>query len=70
MTLQQLISKLTYLSQKDGFDPDGEVLVNLYDKNGDNTKNLSIIDADWFWADIVDPEDTKKIAVIRTQMTD
>ena len=70
MTLRQLISQLTYLSQQDGFDPDGEVLVNLYDKNGDNIKDLPITDTDWFWADIFDAEDTKKIVVIQAQMTE
>ena len=70
MTLRQLISKLTYLSQKDGFDLDGEVLVNLYDKNGGNIKDLSITDTDWVWADIFDNEDTRKIVVIQAQMTD
>jgi hypothetical protein len=70
MTLRQLISKLTYLSQKDGFDLDGEVLVNLYDKNGGNIKDLPITDTDWVWADIFDNEDTRKIVVIQAQMTD
>lgn len=70
MTLRQLINELTYLSQQEGFDPDGEVLINLYDKNGDNIKDLPISDTDWFWADIFDKEDTKKIVVIQAQMTD
>ena len=70
MKLRQLISELTYLSQQEGFDPDGEVLINLYDKNGDNIKDLPISDTDWFWADIFDKEDTKKIVVIQAQMTD
>lgn len=70
MTLRQLISELTYLSQQEGFDPDSEVLINLYDKNGDNIKDLPVADTDWLWADIFDNEDTKKIVVIQAQMTD
>ena len=70
MKLRQLISELTYLSQQDGFDPDSEVLVNLYDKNGDNIKDLPISDIDWFWADIFDSEDTQKLVVIQAQLTD
>jgi hypothetical protein len=70
MKLRQLISELTNLSQQDGFDPDGEVLISLRNKNGDNIKDLPITDTDWFWADIFDAEDTKKIVVIQAQMTD
>ena len=70
MTLRQLISELTHLSQQEGVDPNGEVLINLYDKNGDNIKDLSISDIDWFWSDIFDEEDTNKIVVIQAQMTD
>lgn len=70
MTLRQLISELTYLSQQEGVDPNGEVLINLYDKNGDNIKDLPIADTDWFWSDIFDSEDTNKIVVIQAQMTD
>lgn len=70
MTLRQLISQLTYLSQQDGFDPDSEVLVNLYDKNGDNIKDLSITDLDWYWSDPVDVTDTTKLVVIQAQMTE
>lgn len=70
MTLRQLINELTYLSQQEGFDPDSEVLVNLYDKNGNNKDLLPISDTDWVWADIFDPEDTKKNVVIQAQMTD
>ena len=70
MKLRQLISELTYLSQQDGFDTDSEVLVNLYDKNGDNIKDLPISDIDWFWADIFDSEDTQKLVVIQAQLTD
>ena len=70
MTLRQFISELTYLSQQDGFDPDGEVLINLRDKNGDNIKDLPITGTDWLWADIFDEEDTKKIVVIQAQMSD
>lgn len=70
MTLRQLINELTYLSQQEGFDPDSEVLINLYDKNGDNIKDLPVADTDWFWADIFDKEDAKKIVVIQAQMTD
>ena len=64
MTLRQLMNELTYFSQQDGFDPDGEVLINL------NDKDLPITDIDWFWANIFDTEDTKKIVVIQAQMTD
>lgn len=70
MTLRQLISELTHLSQQDGFEPDSEVLVSLYDKNGDNIKDLPVADIDWFWSDIFDAEDTKKIVAIQAQMTD
>lgn len=70
MTLRQLISELTYFSQQNGFDPDGEVLLSLYDKNGDNIKDLSITNTDWFWSDIFDLKDTKKIVAIQAQMTD
>ena len=70
MTLRQLISQLTYLSQQDGFDPDSEVLVNLYDKNGDNIKDLSITDLDWYWSDPVDVTDTTKLVVIQAQITE
>ena len=70
MTLRQLISELTYLTQQDGFDPDEEVLVNLYDKNGDNIKDLSITDLDWYWSDPVDVTDTTKLVVIQAQITE
>ena len=70
MTLRQLISKLTYLSQQDGVNLDEEVMVNLYDKNADISENLRITDTDWHWKDIFDAEDTEKIVVIQTQMTD
>ena len=70
MKLRQLINELTYLSQQEGFDPDGEVLINLRDKNGDTIKDLPITETDWLWADIFDKEDTKKIVVIQAQMTD
>ena len=70
MKLRQLINELIYLSQQEGFDPDGEVLINLRDKNGDNFKDLPITETDWFWADIFDKEDTKKIVVIQAQMTE
>jgi hypothetical protein len=70
MTLRELINELTYLSQQEGFNPDSEVMVNLYDKNGNNIKDLPITDTDWFWADIFDKEDIKKIVVIQAQMTD
>lgn len=70
MKLRQLINELTYLSQQEGFDPDGEVLINLRGKNGDTIKDLPITETDWLWADIFDKEDTKKIVVIQAQMTD
>ena len=70
MKLRQLINELIYLSQQEGFDPDGEVLISLRDKNGDNLKDLPITETDWFWADIFDAEDTKKIVVIQAQMAD
>ena len=69
MKLRQLISELTNLSQQEGFDPDSEVLINLYDKNGD-IKDLPVANIDWLWADIFDKEDNKKIVVIQAQMTD
>lgn len=70
MTLRQLISELTHLSQQEGFNPDEEVLVNLYDKNGNNIKLLPVTDTDWFWKDIFDAENAQKIVVIQAQMTD
>ena len=69
MKLRQLINELAYLSQQEGFDPDGEVLISLRDKNGNNIKDLPITETDWLWADIFDKEDTKKIVVIQAQMT-
>jgi hypothetical protein len=70
MKLRQLINELICLSQQEGFDPDGEVLISLRDKNGDNLKDLPITETDWFWADIFDKDDTKKIVVIQAQMTE
>lgn len=73
MTLRQLISELTYLSQQEGVDPNSEVMLNLYDNNGNNIKALPVSDVDWLWSDIFDKEDTKKIVeivVIEEQMTD
>ena len=70
MTLRQLISALTYFAQVEDFDLDEEVMVNLCDKNGDNIKDLPITDTDWFWSDIMDSENHKKIVVIQAQMTD
>lgn len=70
MTLRQLISTLTHFAQEEGFDLDAEVLVVLYDKNGDNIKDLPITDTDWFWHNALDLEDTKKIVGIQVQMTD
>lgn len=60
MTLRQLISALTYFTQEEDFDLDEEVLVTLCDKNGDSIKDLPITDADWFWSNALDLEDTKK----------
>ena len=70
MTLRQLISALTYFAQEEDFDLDEEVMVNLCDKNGDNIQDLPIPDTDWFWSDIMDSENHKKIVVIQAQMTD
>ena len=70
MTLRQLISALTHFAQEEDFDLDAEVLVALYDKNGDNVKDLPITDTDWFWHNALDLEDTKKIVGIQVQMTD
>ena len=70
MTLQQLISALTYFAQVEDFDLDEEVMVNLCDKNGDNIKDLPITDTDWNWKDFFDSEKRKKIVAIYTQMTD
>ena len=70
MTLQQLISALTYFAEVEEFDIDEEVVVNLCDKNGDNIAELPITDTDWNWKDFFDSEKRKKIVVIHTQMTD
>ena len=70
MTLRQLISTLTHYAQEEDFDLDAEVLVALYDKNGDGIKDLPITDTDWFWSNALDLEDTKKIVGIQVQMTD
>lgn len=70
MTLRQLISALTHFAQEEDFDLDAEVFVALYDKNGDNIKDLPITDTDWFWHNALDLEDTKKIVGIQVQMTD
>ena len=70
MTLRQLISALTYFAEVEDFDLDEEVIVNLCDKNGDNTTELPITDTDWNWKDFFDSEKRKKIVVIHTQMTD
>ena len=70
MTLQQLISALTYFAEVEEFDIDEEVVVNLCDKNGENIKELPITDTDWNWKDFFDSEKRKKIVVIHTQMTD
>lgn len=70
MTLRQLISTLTQFAQEEDFDLDAEVFVALYDKNGDNIKDLPITDTDWFWHNALDLEDTKKIVGIQVQMTD
>ena len=70
MTLRQLISALTYFAEEEGFDLDDEVMVNLFNKNGDNITELPITDTDWTWKDFFDSEKRKKIVVIHTQMTD
>ena len=70
MTLQQLISALTYFAEVEEFDIDEEVVVNLCDKNGDSIKELSITDTDWNWKDFFDSKKKKKIVVIYTEMTD
>ena len=70
MTLQQLISALTYFAEVEEFDIDEEVVVNLCDKNGDNIAERPITDTDWNWKDFFDSEKRKKIVVIHTQMTD
>ena len=71
MTLRQLISTLTYFAEVvEDFDIDEEVIVNLCDKNGKNIAELPIIDTDWFWSDIMDSENHKKIVVIQAQMSD
>ena len=70
MTLRQLISALTYFAEVEEFDLDDEVMVNLFNKNGDNITELPITDTDWFWSDIMDSENHKKIVVIQAQMTD
>ena len=70
MTLQQLISALTYFAEVEEFDLDEEVIVKLCDKNGDSIKELSITATDWTWKDFFDSEKRKKIVAIYTQMTD
>ena len=70
MTLRQLISALTYFAEEEGFDLDDEVMVNLFNKNGDNITELPITDTDWTWKDFFDSEKRKKIVAIYTQMTD
>ena len=70
MTLQQLISALTYFAEVEEFDLDEEVIVKLCDKNGDSIKELPITDIDWNWKDFFDSEKCKKIVVIYTEMTD
>lgn len=70
MTLRQLISALTYFAEVEEFDLDDEVMVNLFNKNGDNIVELPIISTDWNWKDFFDSEKRKKIVVIYTQMTD
>ena len=70
MTLRQLISALTYFAEEEGFDLDDEVMVNLFNKNGDNITELPITDTDWNWKDFFDSEKRKKIVVIYAQMTD
>ena len=70
MTLRQLISALTYFAEEEGFGLDDEVMVNLFNKNGDNITELPITDIDWNWKDFFDSEKRKKIVVIYTQMTD
>ena len=70
MTLRQLISALTYFAEVEEFDLDDEVMVNLFNKNGDNITELPITDTDWTWKDFFDSEKRKKIVVIYTQMTD
>ena len=70
MTLRQLISALTYFAEVEEFDLDDEVMVNLFNKNGDNITELPITDTDWTWKDFFDSEKRKKIVAIYTQMTD
>lgn len=70
MTLRQLISALTYFAEEEDFDLDDEVMVNLFNKNGDNITELPITDTDWTWKDFFDSEKRKKIVAIYTQMTD
>ena len=70
MTLRQLISTLTYFAEEKGLDLDEEVIVTLRDKRGNNIKDLSIADTDWFWEDVFDSKNAKKIVAIYAQMTD
>ena len=70
MTLRQLISELTYLSQQDGFDADGEVQIDVFDKNGESIKIIPITDLDWYWSDPIDETDTTKLVLIQAQMTE
>lgn len=70
MTLRQLISALTYFAEEEDFNLDEEVIVTLRDKRGNNIKDLSITETDWFWEDVFDSGNTKKIVAIYTQMTD
>ena len=60
MTLRQLISALTYFAEEEGFDLDDEVMVNLFNKNGDNITELPITDTDWNWKDFFESEKRKK----------
>lgn len=70
MKLRQLISELTYLSQQEGFDPDGEVQIDVFDKNGETIKIIPITDLDWYWSDPIDEADTTKLVLIQAQMTE
>lgn len=70
MTLRQLMSELRHLSQQSGFDADGEVQIEVFDKNGETIKIIPITDLDWYWSDPIDEADTTKLVLIQAQMTD
>lgn len=49
MTLRELLTELTHLSLKDGFDLDQEVVIGHYNQQRELVGDLDLLEVDWLF---------------------